>query len=90
MSGADTDMAVRLIFRACGELFKDNGREEWAECILDNTANTGSDLAIRMIATVCSRTEKNNDSKADRCILRKLPGTDSDLATKQIVKSCRD
>ena len=89
ISGAETDLAVKLVYNACSQLFKKEGRHEWAECILEYTADTGSDVAIKVIASACSRMANNGAKKEDRCLLKKLPGTSSDLAAKQITYACR-
>ena len=83
-----TDLAVRLIARACTELFGDNDREEWADCVLEHVGDTGSETAIKLIAKSCSNKAKNGASKRDKCLLKKLPGTDSELAAKRTAYSC--
>ena len=83
-----TDLAVRLIAKACNELFGDNNREEWADCILEHVGDTGSDTAIKLIARSCSNKANSGASKRDKCLLKKLPGTDAELAAKQIARSC--
>lgn len=87
---AESDLAVRLIAKACNDLFAGAGREKWAECILDHVTDTRSDTAIKLIARSCANKAGDGASKQDKCLLAKLPGTNVDTAAAQIAHSCRD
>ena len=83
-----TDLAVRLIVKACNVMFSGEGREEWADCILEHVGDTGSDTAIKLMAMSCSNKANNKASKRDKCLLAKLPGSVAEQAAKLIAQSC--